>query len=402
MAATAHSDPYSIFMRKIGYSVGLEHTLERFGDLQELYVSRGDITLASWNELVTGEIGWKLKTDKKLKTGNIADVFFSLGLVHRTPGDLLVLENLDAAAIAASLLNEEKEKLTARSVVFLWAVLVNDGEIFMNLLLAGFEEGPIREKLSAMIAYKRKRLTKAMPGKNIMKRIARVVTIERQEKNKGSTGVGHSVASLKRTEPLQTDRSLASEPSSMGAVEFSPDYFRKVPPRRKDWARTLGLWSDDAGLTTQGHDFIDMLRSAGYIGDGDFFTFWPMEYELICSGFKPNLFEETKTLWETLIDFTNAYTGVRVKPFERSDTDTLVDQLDSMIKVYRSLHTRKSMLRRELPITVAYLASVAMASAKKDLVIDFPKALSVEQKGKQRRITFRRSRNIGGALSLKC
>jgi len=35
MAATAHSDPYGVFLRKIGYSVGLERTLERFGDLQD-------------------------------------------------------------------------------------------------------------------------------------------------------------------------------------------------------------------------------------------------------------------------------------------------------------------------------------------------------------------------------
>ena len=395
MAATAHSDPYAIFMRKIGYSVGLERTLERFCDLQELYVSSRDVTLASWKELVRSKPGWKLETD------NIADVFFALGLIHRTPGDLLVLENLDAVAIAASLLNDEKEKQTARLVVFLWALLVNDGEIFVNMLLARFEEEPIKEKLSAMIGYKRKVLANAMPGKDAMKRIARVVTIERQEKNKGSAGLGQSVASLKRTEPLQTERSLASEHAITRALEFSDDYFRKVPPRRKDWARTLGLWSDDAGLTTQGYGFIALLKSAGYIGDEDFFIFWPMDYELIRSGFKPNLLGGTKTLWETLIDFANAYAGVRVKPFEESDTDTLVDQLDSMMKVYRSLHVRKSMLRRELAITVAYPVSVAIAGAKKDLVVDFPRALDVEQKGAQRRITFRRSRNIGGALSVK-
>ena len=33
MAATAHSDPYAILLRKIGYSAGLEDTAKRVKDL---------------------------------------------------------------------------------------------------------------------------------------------------------------------------------------------------------------------------------------------------------------------------------------------------------------------------------------------------------------------------------
>lgn len=382
-------------MRKIGYSVGLEHTLERLHDLEKRYRSNRDITLASWRELVKGEHGWKLKTE------NIADVFFALRLIHLTSGDVLVLENLDAAAIAASLLDDEKEREIARSVIFLWSVLVNDGEIFVNFLLSRFEEKHIKVKISAMIRHKRESLATVMSGRDAARRIARVVTIERQEKNKGSAGAGRSVVSLKRTEPLQKGRSLASERSIKKTVEFSEDYFRKVPPRRKDWARTLGLWSDNDGLTARGQMFINSLRSSGYISKEGFFTFWPMDYELVRSGFKPNLLTGTKTMWEAVIDFANAYAGVRVKPFDQSDTDTLVDCLDSMIRVYRSLHTRKSVLRRELATAIAYPAYVARAVAKKEPVIDMPRAAAAEQKGEQRRITFRRSRNTGGALSVK-
>ena len=407
MVVTAHSDPYGIFLRKIGYSVGLEQTLSRLRDLQELYVSRGDITLASWKELVGEKNRWHLKSN------NIADVFFALRLIHNTPGDLHVLENLDATAIATSLVNNEQEKQVARSIVFLWALLVNDGEIFMNLLLSKFEEKIIKEKLSAMIEYKRKNLVKVLPGKDAMKRIARIVTIERQEKNKGSAGAGLSVVSLKRTEPLHSvasltrteilhkNRLLGSDSLINQPVEFSNDYFRKVPSTRKGWADALGLWSDDIGITDLGCNFINSLRSFGYISDDGFFVFWPMDYELVRSGFKPNLIEGTKTLWETLIEFASAYARVHVKPFEVTDTNVLVNQLDCMMKVYRSLHTRKSMLRRELEIAVAYPASVAIACAKKEPVIDVPKALNFEQKGNQRRISFRRSRNTGGALSMK-
>ena len=406
MAATAHSDPYGIFLRKIGYSVGLEHTLDRIRDLQELYVSKGDLTLSSWKELVESENGWKRKTH------DIADFFFALRLIHRSSGDLLILENLDAMAIATTLLNSDDEKEIARLTVFLWAVIVSDGEIFMNLLLSGFEEEIVKEKLSAMIAVKRKKLAKVILGKDAIKRIARIVAIERQESNKGSAGVGHSIESMRRTDPLHSVESMKrTGPLNMDSlssvsfieqpVTFSDDYFRKVPPRRKDWARTLGLWSDDTGLTSLGFNFINTLKSYGYVSDDEVFVFWPMDYELVRSGLKPNLFKETKTLWETLIDFATAHSGLCVKPFENSDTDTLVNMIDSMMKVYRSLHKRKLILRRELAFTVAYPAIVAIASARNEPVIDFPKALNAEQNGEHRRITSRRSRNTGGALRMK-
>jgi len=395
MAATAHSDPYGVFLRKIGYSVGLERTLERFGDLQDLYLETGDVTLANWSELVGPDKGWQLKTD------NIADVFYSLGLIHRTPGDVLILENLDAAAIAAKMLDSKSEVEAARSFIFLWALLVNDGEIFVNLMLADFEEDRIKDKLALLIKHKREVLSRVMPGRDAIKRIARVVTIERQEKNKGSAGAGHSVASLKRTEPLEKSKKLEADASLQEAVALSDDYFRKVPPRRKDWARTLGLWDDQIGLTELGQRFKATLTSKGYITPEGIFVFWPMDYELNRSGFKVNLIDGSKTLWETLADVAEAYDELRIKSLEVSDADALVDQLESMMQVYRSLHTRKSMLRRELAITIAYPAIVAIACAKDKDVIDVPKVIDTERKADKRRIAFRRSRNTGGALSVK-
>ena len=395
MAVTAHSDPYGIFMRKIGYSVGLERTLERFGNLEDMYLENRDVTLASWNQLVGPDTGWQLKTD------NIADVFHSLDLIHRTTGDVLVLANLDAAAIASRILDDERQSEAARKFIFLWAVLVNDGEIFVNLLLAGFEEGLIKEKLSAMIDHKRQIIASAIPGKDTKKRIARVVTIERQEKNRGSTGAGKSVSSLRRTEPLPKYRRSASESSIQEVVEFSGDYFRKVPPRRKEWAKSLGLWSDDSGLTARGKNFIEALELSGYIGADRFFTFWPMDFELTRSGFKPNLINGTKTLWQTLVDFGVAFSDLKVKPFENSDTDSLVENLEEMMNIYRSLHTRKSMLRRELAITIAFPSIVAVGYARRQKLIDLPKALDAERAGDKRRIILRRSRKSGGALSVK-
>ena len=358
-------------------------------------MAAGDVTAASWNELVKGRSGWGLSTD------HIAEVFFALRLIQRTGGDVLVLENLDAAAIAASVVGEEKEKRAAVAFVLLWALVANDGEIFLNLLLAGFDERSIRAKILAMLEHKRTVLGRAIPGRDAAARIARVVTIERQERNKGSAGIGKSVQGLRRTEPLQSRTRNAHAKSEEGRLDLSADYFRKVPPRRKDWARTLGLWSDPEGLTTRGQGFLRRLRARGYIGKRDFFTFWPMEHELVRSGFKPDLLGGTRTLWATVADLAWCYAGVGVKEFGSSDCHDMVEQLRGMMGVYQSLHCRKAMLRRELSVTAAYPAVWAVAVARGKPAIDFPRAVASEQVAAQRRVTLRRSRNTGGALALK-
>lgn len=395
MVATVHSNPYAIFMRKIGYSVGLEYTLDRLVDLESKYLINRDITTQTWKELVNERECWNLKTE------NIKDVFYSLRLIHYIAGDVLVLENLDAVAIASSLLENENERNDARAFLFLWAILVNDGEIFVNLLLAGFRQDQIKKTLTAMMLQKRSALSAVFPGKESTKRINRVITIERQDRNKGSASSGKSVSSLRRTKPLQAELSR-QKPKENDDIVFSEDYFRKVPPRRKDWACSLGMWDDKIGLTQRGEEFIDGLTQAGYIDSKGFFIYWPMDYELVRTGFKHNLLgEDTKSLWDCLVDFGTAYTGLNVKPPSEDSADSAVGLIKGMMTVFRSLHVRKTMLRRELPITVAYPVAVACACATQEPVLDLPNAVAVEQKGEKRRLTFRKSRNTGGALNLK-
>ena len=396
MAAIVHSDSYTIFMRKIGYSVGLEHTLHRLGDLFDLYSSNKDVTISTWRELVSGIDKWKLKSD------NIADFFYSLRLVQKISGDLLVLENLDALTIACSMLESEEEQICAREFILLWAIVTNDGEIFVNLLQAEFEEKGIKEILTSMIKKKRAILKDALPGRESLKRIFRTVNIERQVKNKGSTGIGKSVASLNRTEPLEaiSKRPLSDQPNN-NDVEFSEDYFRKVPPRRRDWARSLGLWDNKNGMTNKGRKFLNDLKKLGYIDDEGVFIFWPFDYELIRAGFRHDLLKSTKGLWQSLVDFGSAYADLRVSPRSKNDSDDTVLLIGEMMSIFQNHHVRKSLLRRELPITIAYPAVIAFALARGQSVIDLPSALEAEQKGEKRRLAFRQSRNTGGAISIK-
>ena len=403
MAATAHSDPYAIFLRKIGYSVGLEFTAERVDGLVARYLRDCDLTVGGWNELVTGrreDGNWG--RDKSAEK-HIADFLHSLRLIRRTAGDVIVLENLDAIAIATRMLENKAARDTARNFLLLWCILVNDGEIFVNLLLAGFQEQRFKDTLRAMILQKRGDLLKLMAGKASARRINRVITIERQEKNRGSSGASRSVSSLRRTEPLQVDLGPGRTANESEGIEFSDDYFRKIPPRRRDWASSLGLWDSKRGLPSRlGREFIDGLRKTGYIDTHDRFTFWPMDYELVRSGFRRDLLgESTRTLWTSLVDFGDAYAGLRVKEPAEGDPDLTLSLIGEMMAVFRSLHVRKAMLRRELPVTVAYPTAIALACARKTPVLNLPALVAGEQKGEDRRLAFRQSRNTGGTLSVK-
>jgi len=393
MAATVPTDPYAIFLRKIGYSVGLERTVDRVNDLLHTYIDKRDVTLASWGQLVTE---WGLKSE------NIADVFFSLRFIHRTPGDILVLENLDAMAVARSMIEEPTRATEACAFLVLWAILVNDGEIFVNLLLADFEERRIRETLSTMMLNKRAALASSTAGRSAAARINRVINIDRQESNRGSAGIGGSVASLKRTEPLQPTMVASRSLSRTDEIEFSDDYFRKVPPKRRDWARVLGLWDKTTGLTQRGQYFVRRLAASGYIDSDGTFTFWPMDYELRRNGFHANHVPyPPRTLWTTLLDFGGAYSRLEVKETTAADRNDSVSLLANLMDIFRTLHVRKAMLRRELPVLVAFPAVVACAAATRSSVLNLPAAIEAEQRGEQRRIAFRRSRNTGGALTVR-
>ena len=139
----------------------------------------------------------------------------------------------------------------------------------------------------------------------------------------------------------------------------------------------------------------------GYIDEHGLFILWPMDYELIRSGFRPDLHGKVHGLWETLVDFGDAYAGLHIRPTSKKDSDEMVEIIEKMMRVFRELHVRKSLLRRELPITIAYPAIMAFTIAREESVIDLHSALKSEQEGEERRIAFRKSRNTGGALSLR-
>lgn len=389
------TDPHGIFFRRIGYSVGLEDTAARVRELEALYLSKRDITIGMWDHLVHSPECWRLKSR------HIADVFRSLGLVWRTGNDLVILENLDAMAISSSLSENREAARRGRDFLLLWAIVANDGEIFVNLLMAGFERERCRQTLTLLIQKKRHFLSERIGEGMALQRFLRAVSIERQTKNPGSAGRRSMKASPRRGSiPLPVGRHDLSW-TELHSNEISEDYLRKVPGRRMAWARSLGLWEDEDGITPRGEAFIKGLTRKGYIDADGIFVLWPMKYELVRNRFRPDLLGETRELWEVVLDVAWAYEALDVFEQTGEDGNHGMAVLAEMMKVYRGLNSRKALLRQELPVTIAFPAICALAIGRCEPVLDVPHLLERERMSRERRVAVRPSRYSGQSLSLR-
>ncbi|QIK78376.1 hypothetical protein G7077_05105 [Sphingomonas piscis] len=177
-------------MRKIGYSVGLEKTLERISDLCDIYIEKGQLTLSMWQSLVHEK--WDLRND------NIGDFFSALNLINRSKTKLDVLSGLDLCAIARQL---DDDQVALRAAILL-LIVEHDGEIFLNALSSNFDEGEFVTRLTDLITYKRQVLFKIYRAPEIQSQLGRIVGIERQTSNIGGAGKVQSLSESRRSQPL--------------------------------------------------------------------------------------------------------------------------------------------------------------------------------------------------------
>lgn len=405
MVAIAQFDPLSIFFRRIGYSVGLEFTFERVGELLSLYRDKKDISYTTWTKLVTakrGDGGWGRQASA---VSNIADFFFSLGLIQLNQSDVIVQNNLDAMAITSDILCGECATDDSFNFLLLWSILTSDGEIFVNLLLSGFDKSEMRKKLVTVVETKREALYEAASNRLSRQQIYGAINIECKEVRSPSTSLKtQREKSLSDVFLERHQRNLASA-KGYDQVDISDDYFKKVPPRRRAWAESLNLWDGHGNcLTPRGQHFLDALNKLGYVNDNGCFVFWPMDYELIRSGFHPCLFSShSNSLWGCLVDFRNAYSlqmeqGMYTLDSSLVESEHVVSMIIEMINLYRRYQVRKVMLRRELPLTVAYPVFVARSLCDSIPLVDAPKSIECEQDSRNSRISLRNSRSSSGAL----
>lgn len=388
MVATIHRDPYRLLIRKIGYSVGLERTIDRVSDLVQLYVDELSVTSGAMARLIHSEEKWNLKTT------NIIDLFNELDLVRSEGSSIFVLPTLDALAILRiSLTGDDYER--ALHAVLLFSLLSSDGDILLNCMSSGFDRDAIRDKLISMVEEKRRRIQAVFTSPQAIQKIDRYVTIETQKSNKGGAVAGQGVNALQRREPLSMRRGpLASEQSPPPQV--SDDYLRKVPGRRRDWSVTLGLLDDRGNLLPAGERLFELFNTLGQ-SVGDTYTFWPYRDELVQLNLKAESLPWTTPDREAVIyGLKNVVMGTPFGSSLSSDFRT-IGWLRDVFKTYRTLNPSRSMVRVELPLRVARLVALGFACANEAEDHDVLAVVLKEQDAEQL-VELRPSRQHEGSI----
>lgn len=346
MVGTAQAADFAIFMRKVGYSVGLESLVARAGDFGRAYAGRESFRYADWIRLV--HENWKLKSD------NIGDVFASLRIVRIVNRDPIPGPIGEALGIMARRFDGEEYERAVRFLVLL-TIIAQDGDIFLNALANNFRRKEFKESLLQVIRSKRDALFSVFGGYQEKEAVFRAVTIDRQRTNRGSSG-GKSLDLLAKGRPL-TDRTaglgLPQKIDLTRVDEPSDDYLDKILVTRRGWAEALGLYHE--ALTDRGIQLLLWLRKSNFgYGAGPFLV-WPTSFEIAKARF--DLRPISVIPIRSTLDFMRIVAeGLCGRPATTSSRSplgvSLVSYVAAVYDDFRSLSQNRSMIRNELPLEV--------------------------------------------------
>jgi hypothetical protein len=351
MVGTAQADNFAVFVRKVGYSVGLEFLLTRARDFGEAYANTPSFRDSDWTELV----------DKKWNiTNNIADVFGALDLARVQNREVypgLIGEALGILAKLHGVIPKEALELLIAS-----AIVKFDGDIFLNGLRHEFNEQEVGKALVRMIEAKREALFEIFSVPRDREAIARTVSIERQRSNKGSAS-GGGLAGLTRSQPLGAKALGLGLPQAVDVYKVdtpSPDYLRKVSVSRRGWAESLGLFAKGR-ITPKGDRFLVGLANSGFAKADGTFLVWPTLFELESNQFRVESFQHFRLLssWEFQLALFRSLGGK--VPFARWEKLNVSQRIGTIYEAYRSLSQHRSMIRNEVSSNI--VSSVLLAEA---------------------------------------
>lgn len=382
MADIARYEKYSVFFRKIGYSVGLEKLLERVTALAELYLKDGDLTLSSVERLARIEFG--------IQSLNFVDFFGSLGLIRVQKKSIEILPNLEAVAICIHKLGQKKLNTDeAISLILTILLLEADGEVFLASLASDFDKLKFSSALTNLIIYKRSVLFGQFTQPTVRSLLSRIVNIERQYSNSGNPSgrIESTRASTKRTEPLsRRTESLSEVP--VASIDISDDYLRKVTATRRRWAIDLGLWSD-GDKTTRGEKLTRIVLDSGWSTPDRNAVLWPTPNQLLGLNITPSHCN-FHPLPEWSI-FNTSYTAFGGKTCKGTDDNInlVIEELAGFFRIYKSLGGMRSKLKKELPARIAFLAYLGTSLARGEKAVNLEDLLSAS---KSERYEIRSSR----------
>lgn len=395
MADKAPSKEFSIFLRKIGYSVGLEHTLDRLKDFARLYGNQDALSFADISRLLHAPkpTGWGLDRNNE----HILDVLRSLDVIDVRKGEVAVLEAGDALGILMKLQGDGDDFSRSAAFIFAHSLALADGDIFFNALAACFDPEEFTRRAIGMIEAKWTLLETYFSSSVQRAAIYGSINVEAQDNNPGSRGKGKlglppDPARLRQQRGALTPQARRPEP------RISAPYLNKALPRRKAWAISLGLATETGVPTEVGERLLKALADVGYCGPSCI-SMWPLRHEMLRPLFLPLKGAPFPLLdsWEFML-----LIGRGMGLLGDVDVDGGQEELSllrQLVQVYRTINTSKSIVRAELPSRVAYRCVLSFSVGKKR-VPNYPELIDKEQRSPAPRVIARPSRLAESALSI--
>jgi hypothetical protein len=389
------SKEFSVFIRKIGYSVGLEHTLERLNDFARLYGCQDTLSYADISRLLHSPKpdGWGLDRNNE----HILDVLRSLGVIDVRRGEVAVLEAGDALGMLMKLQGDCLAFRDSARFIFAYSLAMADGDIFFNALAACFDPEEFAKRLLRMIEFKWTLLEGHFSSSHQRAAIYSAINVETQENNPGSRGKG-GLGDAPDPARLRQARGALAPQVSRPEPKISGPYLAKALPRRKSWAVSLGLASDSGVPTPVGERLLKTLAEAGYCGPSCI-AMWPLGHELLSPAYMALREAEFPVLdsWSFMLLIGRGMGLLGAADTEGGDDE--VSLLRQLVQTYRALNTSKSIVRTELPARVAYRCALSLSMGR-DSVADYPALIDREQRSPSPRILARPSRLAESALSI--
>ena len=396
MVAKAHSSDFAIFMRKIGYSVGLEHTLARLADFARLYAGQDSLTIGDIKRLLHEKrpIGWNLEPQNE----HILNFFRSIEVLSVRGGDIGILEMGEALGIARRLQQDDSFDLTLRFLLA-HALVRADGDIFLNALASHFDESEFAGRIARLVEHKWSVLEGAFRSSQQRAAIYRAVNIEIQENNPGSRSM-----TAAKVGPLggaaETGNGPLGSVSGRPEIRVSSHYLANTLGRRRFWAVSLGLAEETGAITEAGQSFVDGLAAAGYGGPSCMAT-WPLSYELATPLFTsvqlPDHIPQLSS-WDFMVLIGRSL-GLLANVTAAAG-DQQMDRVLSVVKCFHGLNQSRSIVRNEVPVRVAYRCLLGIAIGE-NAVPDYPALITSEQERPRPRLIARPSRLAELALSVR-
>lgn len=391
MVGTAQADNFTVFIRKIGYSVGLEYLLQRAAGFGRAYASVASFRESDWDQLVRSEWG--------LKSSNIADVFGALDIARIQNREVYPGPTGEVLGILCKL-NPDGPSQRSVDLAVATAIVRSDGDIFLNSLQAAFEEEATKVLLLRMIQSKREALFGVFTNPRERQAVSKAVSIERQKANRGSSS-GGGLDALTRRASLDSTTQRFGLPRSTDIYEIeapSNDYLRKITASRKGWAESLGLFSKGV-ITEAGNHFLLSLAEGGCAGPDGAFNVWPTLFELESNQFRPESFRGLgiMTSGELQALLFRSLGGDHREAV--LDVEQMAGKIAEIYGAYRNLSQHRSMIRNEVSSTIVSQVIACDALAKGGRI---PNLESVWNSDMSRYgITVRRSKTIEYAITVR-